>query len=156
MRTHKKTNVDQMSSHKPNGELAPGHKLGNRFKPGESGNLAGRPAGSRNVTTILRELLDKLAPGEVVNEKFVKEFCKGKKQITNGDAVAARIFKAAIIDGESWAVKELIDRLEGKAKLSIDIDMAVADWRMMADQAGITEEDVINEAKLLIEQSDID
>ena len=38
-----------------------GEKLGNRFEKGQSGNPAGRPAGSRNKATLL---LDKLTDDE--------------------------------------------------------------------------------------------
>ena len=92
-----------------------------RFEKGQSGNPHGRPKGSRNVSTILKEMLEQVAPGEVINAKFVREFCRKKKRVTKADAVAARIFKAAIIDGESWAVKELNDRTEGKATQTLEI-----------------------------------
>ena len=133
----------------------PGHKLGNRFKPGESGNPAGRPPGSKNVSTVLRAMLEQIAPGELVDTKLIKAFCKGKT-ITNADAIAARLLKSALIDGELPAIREILDRAGGKPKQSLDIDLAVADWRTMAEEAGILESDVIAEAKLLLAESDID
>lgn len=112
-----KTNIEQT---KPR-PISKGNKIGNRFKPGESGNPNGRPKGVKNVTTILREMLEKIAPTDVADAKFVKEFCKGLKSVTNADAIAARILKAALVDGESWAIKELIDRTEGKAIATLDV-----------------------------------
>lgn len=100
------------------GETPQGAKV---FKKGESGNPKGRPEGSRNLSTILKEMLAAIAPDEIVNAKFVKEFCKGKKQITNADALTARLINEGIIKGESWAVKEIFDRTDGKAPQSVDL-----------------------------------
>lgn len=146
MANSKKTNTEQT---KPR-PIRPGNKIGNRFQPGESGNPNGRPKGSRNASTILREMMEKEAPDQIVDAKFVREFCKGVTKPTNGHAIVARMMQAAMIDGESWAVKEIFDRLEGKAKQSVEIDMAVSDWREFAEQAGISEADVISEARKLI------
>jgi hypothetical protein len=96
------------------------------FEPGQSGNAEkvftaanqpanrGRKKGSRNATTLLREMMSKLAPDSIVDLRFVKEFCAGKKRITLADAQAARIIFEALVKGEAWAVKELLDRTEGK------------------------------------------
>jgi hypothetical protein len=74
----------------------------------------GRKPGSRNATTLLREMMSKLAPDSIVDAEFVKEFCAGKKRITLADAQAARIIYESIVRGQSWAVRELLDRTEGK------------------------------------------
>ena len=86
----------------------------------------GRKPGSRNVSTVLREMMERLAPGEVVSLKFVKEFCKTAKgnplkKVTNADAIAARLINEGLIKGEAWAIKELLDRTEGKAPQSLDV-----------------------------------
>lgn len=141
---------------KADGTFAKGHKLGNRFKPGESGNPAGKPPGAKRVSTVLREMMERVAPREIKNTEFVKEFCKGRKKVTIADALAARLLTAALIEGESWAVREILDRLEGKAPQSIDIDMTVGDWRTLAAKAGIDEKDVVAEAKLLIAEQSVD
>jgi hypothetical protein len=132
----------------------PGNKYGNRFKPGESGNPSGRPAGSKNVSTILREMLQQIAPKEVISSKFVKEFCKGKKRVTIADAIAARLLMSAIVQGDLQAIREVIDRLEGKSTQKLDVDMQVNDWRQMAEAAGISEADVISEAEQLLKSFD--
>jgi hypothetical protein len=137
-----------------NGTFAPGHKFGNRFKKGETANPNGRPVGSKNVSTVLKELLQQMAPGDVVGSKFIKEFCKGRKQVTNAEAIVARLLYAAIIKGDLKAIKEIVDRAEGKAMQRIDMDMQVADWREVSEATGIAEiefiremEDVTREAK---------
>ncbi len=89
------------------------------FKKGQSGNPKGRTKGVRNVSTVLREMLQVLAPDAVIDTKFVKEFCKGKKKIYNADAQAARIMFEALVKGEAWAIKELLDRTEGKPAQAI-------------------------------------
>jgi hypothetical protein len=91
------------------------------FQKGESGNPNGRPVGSRNVSTILKEMMESLAPDELVNAKFVKEFCKGKKKVTTADAIAARLINEGLIKGEPWAMKEILDRTEGKAKQGLEL-----------------------------------
>lgn len=70
------------------------------WEKGQSGNPAGRPKGSRNRTTIVRELLEAKAvngEGQVVD------------QITR-----ALIQKAA--EGDTRAFKELMDSAYGKVK----------------------------------------
>ncbi len=90
------------------------------WQPGESGNPKGRREGVRNVSTVLREMLENLAPAIVINEEFIKDFCKGLKRVTVGDATAARILNEALVKGEAWAIKELLDRTEGKPTQPVD------------------------------------
>lgn len=105
------------------------------WKEGQSGNPNGRPVGSRNVSTILREMLAEIAPDEIVSTKFVKEFCKGRKKVTTADAIAARLLNEGLVKGESWAMRELIDRTEGKAPQTIEItDDAGQKWRQAVTQ----------------------
>jgi|GEM_PF-1549011 len=145
-----------ITNDKQTSKFQPGNKIGNRFAPGESGNPNGRPAGSKNLSTILREMLQQIAPEAVIDARFVKEFCKGKKQITVADALAARLLMAAIVEGEGWAIREIGDRTEGKPAQKIDLDMNVTDWRQIAEASGLSEEDVIAEAKQLLLESHLD
>jgi Family of unknown function (DUF5681) len=67
----------------PADKTAPKQQIGVPFKPGESGNLAGRPKGSRNKTTLAMEaLLD--GEAEALTRKAI-ELAKG------GDLVALRL-----------------------------------------------------------------
>lgn len=91
------------------------------FRKGQSGNPAGRPVGSRNVSTVLANMLAEIAPDVVVEASFVKDISKGLKQATIADAAAARIVYQAIVKGDSWALKELLDRTEGKPKERLQI-----------------------------------
>jgi len=81
------------------------------FKPGQSGNPAGRPKGSRNVLTVWREALT-----ECVTRDDVR-------------AVFAALLKAARA-GKPWAVKELFDRCAGRPQQSMEIfgGLTLAEW----------------------------
>jgi hypothetical protein len=78
------------------------------WKPGQSGNPAGRPKGTRSLTTLIRDYLE-------------KEHDNG---LTKGQYIAKRLVELSC-EGEQWATKELLDRMEGKAvarvEQSIDI-----------------------------------
>jgi hypothetical protein len=87
------------------------------FKKGQSGNPSGRPKGSKNISTILTEMLRKIFPEAEIDLGLVDNALLsqivGKRKLTNADAIAARmIFEA--LKGEAWAAKELLDRTEGK------------------------------------------
>jgi hypothetical protein len=93
------------------------------FKRGkdERRNTVGRPKGSRNLSTVLREMLQEIAPKAIADAKFVKDFCRGKKRITLADAMAARLLMEAIVNGELSAIQQIADRTEGKPKQSLDL-----------------------------------
>jgi hypothetical protein len=134
-----KTNGKQMVNKKDDGTFAPGHKLGNRFKKGETGNPSGRPKLTK-LTEALREQLTEEMPS--APERTVAE------------AIARALIREAV-SGNVQAAREIADRTEGKPKQSIDVDLQVKDWRELAQSYGLSEQDVIDEAKLLIE-SDFD
>ncbi len=136
MTNDEKTNGEQTAD----GKFAPGNSIGNRFQKGESGNPQGRPKLTR-LTDALREQLaetNPYAPEETVAEEIAR----------------ALISEAKI--GNVQAIREIGDRTEGKPKQAIDLDMQISDWRTLAKNYSLSEEDVIHEARLLIEQSAID
>jgi hypothetical protein len=75
------------------------------FKPGQSGNPQGRPPGSKNLSTILKELLEEEV--DIDGEKLPFKTAIIKKLI----------FKAH--RGNLRAIQEIFDRTEGKAKQEI-------------------------------------
>jgi hypothetical protein len=110
-----------------------------QFKPGQSGNPKGRPR-HLTLSEAYRQALNKPVPNDPENRTFVQKI---------GDLM---ILRAA--SGDTAAAREIADRVEGKARQAIDVDMKVYDWREIARANGLSEEDVINEAKqLLIESS---
>lgn len=78
-----------------------------KFQPGESGNPEGRPKGSRNMSTILKELLDEDV--DVEGDKMPFRNAIVKKLIKKANA------------GNLRAIQEIFDRTEGKSKQEIQI-----------------------------------
>jgi hypothetical protein len=120
-----------------NGKFPPGNKIGNRFPKGETGNPNGRPKLTK-LTEALREQLAEEMPN--APERTVAE------------AIARALIKEAV-SGNVQAIREIGDRTEGKPMQKVDLDVQVKDWRTEAQKYGVTEQDVIREAKLLIAES---
>ncbi len=75
-----------------------------QFKPGESGNPAGRPKGSKNLKTILKELLAGRDPdGQYANP------------------LAKKLLQQAFNEDNYKAIVEIINRIEGMPKQSVDL-----------------------------------
>ncbi len=133
MENSQKTNGKQTV----NGKFPSGNKIGNRFQKGESGNPSGRPRLTR-LTDALREQLAEInpnAPEETVAEQIARALISEAK------------------NGNVQAIREIGDRTEGKPKQAIDLDLQINDWQTEAQKYGLSETDVINEAKLLIAES---
>jgi hypothetical protein len=126
---------EQTANKRRDGKFAPQNKLGNRFKPGVSGNPEGRPKLTL-LSEALREQLAQVLPG--VDER------------TTAEHIARSMIREAL-RGNVVAAREIADRTEGKPKQALDIDMSVRDWRQLAQAHGLSEQDVVREAKLLIE-----
>ncbi len=107
------------------------------FPKGVSGNPAGRPK-SITLSEALRIQLCATMPGD--DERTYAE-------------EIARVLCTEAINGNVLAAREIADRAEGKPKQSVDLDMRVNDWRALASQHGLSEQDVIREARLLIESA---
>lgn len=67
------------------------------FEPGQSGNPNGRPKGTKNLKTMLTELLSSQDPDG--------EWSK---------SVGGQLIRKAFKDGDMRALQEIIDRIEGK------------------------------------------
>ncbi len=125
---------DQQTGNKRrDGKFAPGNTLGNRFAPGTSGNPEGRSKAA-TLSDALRRMLGEVAPG--------------KPERSYAEVIALALCKEAA-KGNVLAAKEIADRTEGKARQAVD--MNIRDWRDMASAYGFTEDDVLREAKRLIE-----
>lgn len=111
------------------------------FKPGQSGNPKGRPK-SVTLSEALRLELAKANP-------------KGDGDETYAETIASVLVKNAAT-GNILAAKEIADRTEGKPKQAVDMNMNVNDWRELARQHGVSEQDVIREAQRLIAESTLD
>lgn len=73
-------------------------------------NKEGRPKGSKNLSTILREML---------NEEVEVSIDGRKEKRTFQDVIIRKLIKKAN-DGDMRAIQEIFDRIEGKATQSID------------------------------------
>ena len=62
-----------------------------QFKPGQSGNPAGKKPGTKSFTTKVKEALEKIAEGQnyTYEEAFIKSIMK--KAIVDGDASTQRL-----------------------------------------------------------------
>lgn len=93
-----------------------------QWKPGQSGNPLGRPKGSRNISTILKEILD--------YEISARDPISGEKiTVPISTIVNARLVRKAM-DGDNKAIREIYDRIEGRPKQKLDVtaDMKVKDF----------------------------
>jgi hypothetical protein len=109
------------------------------FKKGkdERRNTLGRPKKTL-LSEAIREQIAVVMPGA--------------DEQTFAEAIAETLIKLAVA-GDVAAIREIADRTEGKPKQAIDLDMQINDWRILAKNYSLNEEDVIREAKLLIAES---
>ncbi len=120
------------------GKFAHGNKIGKQFPKGVSGNPNGRPKLTR-LTEALREQLSEEMPG--APERTVAE------------AIARTLIREAL-SGNVQAVREIADRCEGRPKQAVDLDLQINDWKSQAEKYGLSESDIIAEARLLLTEFD--
>lgn len=125
----------QSNGRKAGGKFAPGNPHG--FKPGQSGNPAGRPK-SVTLSEAIRLELAKADPGN--------------PDATRAEKIAEVLVTAATA-GDIQAAKEIADRTEGRPRQAVDVDMNLRDWRALASRHGLKESDVIEHARRLIESA---
>ncbi len=80
------------------------------FKKGQSGNPAGKPKGTRSLTTLLREAL------QVIGE--------GNKE-PYSELLVRKVMKMAIVDGNEQMIKLCYNYLEGLPKETIDMSVTL-------------------------------
>lgn len=97
----------------------PNEEIG-QFKEGQSGNPAGRPKGSKNLSTILKQML----------EEDVEVVIDGKKERRQFQEVIIRKLLKKANDGEIRAIIEIFDRTEGKPKQEIEQSTVIEDERI--------------------------
>jgi hypothetical protein len=105
MANSQKTNGKQMAGKREDGTFAPGHKLGNRFSKGVSGNRNGRPKLTK-LTDALRQQIAETNPD--ASEETVAE------------QIARALIREAI-SGNVQAFREIADRTEGRAPVTLDV-----------------------------------
>lgn len=118
------------------GRFTEGHTQG--FQPGMSGNPAGRPK-AVTISEAYRQQLAAPMPGDpqgrTIAETIAKLVCE---EAAKGNVTAA---------------KEVADRTEGRPRQALEVDLKLFDWRELAWANGLSETDVLLEAKRLIESA---
>ena len=110
------------------------------FPKGVSGNPKGRP---KSITL-----------SEAYRHQLAQPVPKDREGRTYAEVIAALMCQRAT-QGDVAAAKEIADRVEGKARQALDVDVKVTSWREMARQHGLSEQDVIREAQRLIESESV-
>lgn len=87
-------------------------KIEPRWKKGESGNPAGRPKGSRNRSTIVKEWLE-------VKEKVKNPITGQTEELEQQDIMTLALINKAR-KGDVYAYKELMDSAYDKVRQSVD------------------------------------
>ena len=83
------------------------------FKPGESGNPAGRPKGTPNAATRYRRLLD-------LTSKRANPVTGEMENFTQWELMDMAVFNKAL-KGDMSAYKEIMDRAEGRVAQNVDV-----------------------------------
>lgn len=78
------------------------------WRKGQSGNPAGRKQGSKNISTIVRKLLEQNAVDELLSSSNLSDLAKGQPTSYAQAMVLAMIKKA--LEGDVRAVKWLAER----------------------------------------------
>jgi len=92
-----------------------------QFKKGTSGNPNGRPKGSMSIPDMLKRIGEEEVPNELQDrvQRLFGEAEIGK--ISMLEAVMRTTMMYAI-QGKSWAVQFLADRLEGRPRQTIELE----------------------------------
>ena len=88
------------------------------WKAGQSGNPKGRPKGKRNLSTLLREALEKLA----VNPKTGAKIIVDGQEMTYQELLIQQVLVKGIVKGNDKTIELIFDRLEGKPRQKIDFN----------------------------------
>jgi hypothetical protein len=82
-----------------------------KFEKGKSGNPHGRPKKENSLTMMLEEL------GNLEDVTY-----NGEK-ISRARAMAEKLWARALVENDIQAIKYIYDRIDGKAKETIDMDI---------------------------------
>ena len=98
-----------------------GNTLGKQFEKGQSGNPKGRPKEKQSIPDMLRRIGEEDVPEEILKkvEKIFKKVEIG--EITMMEAIMRSTMMYAI-QGKSWAVQFIADRMEGKPRQTIELE----------------------------------
>jgi len=85
------------------------------YKKGQSGNPAGRPKGTKNRSTIVKEILSILVKGE-------NPMTGEQEWLSNEYRMTASVLLKAIEKGDVNAYNSIMDSAYGKSKDTVDLN----------------------------------
>lgn len=91
-----------------------------RWKPGQSGNPAGRPKGI-DIVKIVKDKLEEVPEGE---------------KRSRGEQLADIIIDKMIADGNERTIEDTLDRLYGKARQTIDANVTGPERYLVGPMSG--------------------
>ena|SRR3990167_6961825 len=80
-----------------------------KFEPGKVSNPKGRPKGSLSLVTILKEKLAEIPAKD------------NEQKRTNAQILIQKAFDVATKKGDVAMIKDMLDRIDGKPKASVDL-----------------------------------
>src|SRR2546423_5620196 len=98
----------QTANKRPDGKFAEGNRLGNRFRPGQSGNPAGRPK-SITLSEAYRKMLSRVDESD-------------PEKRTRAEVLAEQMYAKAKT-GDVQALREIADRVEGKPRQTLALSL---------------------------------
>jgi|TARA_Y100001954_G_C15772209_1_gene585059 hypothetical protein len=102
--------------------MANNHNL-KPFRPGESGNKKGRPKGSKNRATIIREIFDSITVLDIFDfEQLQAKFPHIENNMSIEYLMTLIQVNKAIYKGDTKAYKVLMDSLYGTPIRQIDLE----------------------------------
>ena len=128
--------MSKVADHQPINNLK-----GAGWKPGESGNPAGRP---KKVKTI-RGILERIGVEEIKTKQGT---------MTKIEAILRVVYEYAI-KGKPWAVEFIADRTEGKALQRTESLGLASDPLALRFYLDLPEDDLIREIRVLREQQNV-
>lgn len=123
-----------MSDRNDEGKFIPGNPY--QWTAGKSGNPNGRPKGSKSGSSVLR--------------RMARQLVDPKTGLDATQLISAKLIAAAM-DGQPWAIKEYFDRVEGRPGVRVEENEEILDWREVAELHGLDENEVLNQAQLLLQ-----
>ena len=110
----------------------PENLIGQGFdKHPERINKKGRPP-VQSLKAILKKLIDSQAPKAIIDLAYVQKLTT-KKKLSYNEVLALRLATAALVEGDISAIKEIFDRLEGKAEQAVKYsgEMEIRNWQII-------------------------
>lgn len=129
-----------MANHNGNQPIA------GRFKKGVSGNPKGRPKNVHTLTTMLRVRSENV----LTDADFGRYGIRRIKGMTFAQAFARSLWDLALRDGEMEAFKIILDRLDGKVPIKIDIEERI---RSTAKSLGLDPDEAVRQAQEILATS---